>query len=104
MPETPRPQAAEQPEPRDLGPADADVSTPVPGPFYNPARDRERARARLAHGSLLLLAGVLLLIGLPVALDIREWAEMEGLAAALLPATLSVVGAAVGFYFGTGDR
>lgn len=95
---------AEAAEPRELGLADAEVSRPVAGEVYNPARDRERARARLAQGSLLLLAGVLLLIGFPVANGTRQWEDMEGVAAALLPATLSVVGTAVGFYFGTGGQ
>lgn len=89
--------------PRDLGPADADVAQPVPGEPYNPARDREKARSALAFGALVLLAGVLALIGVPVAIGKRDWAEVEGLAAALLPATLSIVGAAIGFYFGTGE-
>lgn len=91
------------PEPRDLGPPQVDLASPHPGATYDYTRDREAARARLATGSLVLLGLVLGLVGLPVAVGSREWADMEGVAAALLPATLSVVGAAVGFYFGSGS-
>jgi hypothetical protein len=67
---------------------------------YDPAKDREDARRRLAYGLLgLLTAVVVALLGASFA-DWISLAETKDLAAAILSPIVVLVGTALGFYFG----
>lgn len=78
-----------------------EVAQPQAGDIYSPAKEREETRSLLAKRSIYILAITILVITVPVAIGVRTWDEMEGVAAAVLPAVLSAVGAVLGFYFGT---
>ena len=84
-------------EPAPPGPPPSPGTSP-----YDPARDRERMRGRIAVGILGLYAVVLLillgaLLGGNLTLD-----ELQEAAAALLGPLVGVVGAVMGFYYGGG--
>lgn len=67
---------------------------------YNPAKDREDARRRLAYGLLGLLAAIVAAL---LGANFAGWislAETKDLAAAILSPIVVLVGTALGFYFG----
>ena len=88
-------------QPTDAGAAVVDIIAPEYGAIYRPSEDRERTRSLLALGALSLLALTICLVAVPIVAGIRTWSELEGMCASLLPALLTVVGSALGFYFGT---
>jgi hypothetical protein len=90
--------------PEDIGPPVADVSVPDEGRIYNPDRDRERTRSILALGVLGLVFVALAAIVTPVVSGKRDWQEIEGLAAAVLPAVFGITGSVLAFYFATEQK
>jgi hypothetical protein len=67
---------------------------------YDPAKDQENARRRLAYGLLALLA--LIVVGLLGATfgDLISTTETKDLAGVILSPVVVLVGTALGFYFG----
>lgn len=90
--------------PVDLGPAEHDFDVPTEGNVYNPDKDRERTRSVLALRVLWLLVAVVAALLGAVISGLREWNELEGLSASVLPGVLTVVGTVLGFYFGSTKR
>ena len=89
----------------DLGqPSVSHVPVPRARRRFDPEPRREQMRGWLAVGSFVLLLITVSTIVLVVALGLRSWQEMEGVAASILPSVLSVVGSTVGFYFGAGQQ
>lgn len=84
----------------DLGEATAEIVPPSPGRPYNPEPAREKMRSKLALWSFFLLVVCVGTILGVVAFGLQTWNEMQGVAASVLPAVLSVVSAILGFYFG----
>lgn len=88
----------------DLGTDEADIDLPARGARFDPEPAREKTRGVLAGGSFALLTVTVLTTLGVVASGTRTWNEMQGVAASVLPAVLSVVGTTLGFYFGTKSR
>jgi hypothetical protein len=99
------PNFVELPQAEDLGaPTVVDVPRPRTGSQYDPEPAREHTRGRLAVSSFVLLVVTIGVILVVVASGYRTWDQMQGVAASLLPAVLSVVSSTLGFYFGARAR
>jgi hypothetical protein len=85
----------------DAGPPLAEVPFPKGGAVYDPAKDRETTRSKLALRVVWLLVGVVALLMGSVISELNTWEEVEGMASSVLPAVLTVVGTVLGFYFGS---
>jgi hypothetical protein len=93
------------PPPTDLGPVVADSASrrPQTEPF-DPTEARERLRGRLAMLGVAIFAGTILLLVVPVIAGWRTWNEIQGLAAAVLPAVSTIVSSAMVFYYSATNR
>jgi hypothetical protein len=83
-----------------IGPPDASTLTHQP---YDPTRDRETIRGRLAQ---ILISGVIIVIMSALGLLALGRIDVQGLPSVMGVASplAGVAGAAVGFYFGSEDR
>lgn len=85
-----------------------DVLAPVPQPTtggdYNPHRDRERVRGRLAFALVGLLALVAAALFFAVIAGWRTWDELQGLATLTFAPLISLTGTMLGFYYGQLER
>jgi hypothetical protein len=70
---------------------------------HDVAKDREKARRRLAYGLLILLSAVSLAL---LIANFANWTDLnttKDLATAILAPIVVLVGTALGFYFGGGQ-
>jgi len=94
----------DEPDSAEFGPPVADVFIPNVGPVFDPAPHREWTRRFLAIGVFLLLVATVGFILVPIILGVRTWNQMQGVAASVLPAVLSISGTVLAFYFATEEK
>ncbi len=67
---------------------------------YDPARDRESVRAKIALWLLYLVIGIIALAMVGLLANLIDSATLEKLATLVLAPVLTVFGTVLGFYFG----
>lgn len=86
------------------------TATPDTSPFvhtpYDPERGREWIRGAVTVVAMLIFAGVVggYLYGALAISDKDHWDRFKEASAVVLPAVTSVLGSALGFYFGSQKR
>lgn len=67
---------------------------------YDPARDREKVRGRIAMALIVLLIALISLLFLAILASVVQVADLDKIVATVLTPIMGIVGTVIGFYFG----